>query len=167
MMGRTHLAFGGAVYLGAVHFLGAPLDAVAAGAVLLGSLAPDMDHPKSVFGRWVPFLSYPLSWIAGHRGVTHSGAALLACLAAAAFARLSGEGRALSSPLLWFALGWASHLVADAGSNYGIPLRWPEKRRWRLPVTVSTGGAAEYLFVFLPLAGLCALLLLSLLGSGA
>ncbi|VEB43121.1 Inner membrane protein ydjM [Chromobacterium violaceum] len=39
---------------------------------LAGSLLPDIDHPKSWLGRRIPFLSRPISYLFGHRGITHS-----------------------------------------------------------------------------------------------
>lgn len=52
---------------------------------LIGSLLPDIDHPRSWIGRRILFISLPLSALVGHRGVTHS---LLAILATAAIAHM-------------------------------------------------------------------------------
>lgn len=41
-------------------------------SILLGSLLPDIDHPHSLLGRYVPFISKPLYRYCGHRSLTHS-----------------------------------------------------------------------------------------------
>lgn len=41
-------------------------------SILLGSLLPDIDHPHSLLGRYVPFISKPLYRNFGHRSLTHS-----------------------------------------------------------------------------------------------
>lgn len=48
-------------------------------AALASALLPDLDHPKSVLGQRLPWISKPLSRLFGHRGFTHS---LLAVTAA-------------------------------------------------------------------------------------
>lgn len=39
---------------------------------LVGSLLPDIDHPNSILGRRLPFISKPIHKYFGHRGLTHS-----------------------------------------------------------------------------------------------
>lgn len=41
-------------------------------SILLGSLLPDIDHPQSILGRHVLFLSKPIHRNFGHRTLTHS-----------------------------------------------------------------------------------------------
>nr|WP_254425349.1 metal-dependent hydrolase [Aeromonas dhakensis] len=41
-------------------------------AALASALLPDLDHPKSVLGQRLPWISKPLSRLFGHRGFTHS-----------------------------------------------------------------------------------------------
>lgn len=41
-------------------------------SILFGSLLPDIDHPYSLLGRHVPFISKPLYRHFGHRSLTHS-----------------------------------------------------------------------------------------------
>lgn len=41
-------------------------------STLLGSLLPDIDHPNSMLGHLVPFISKPLNKHCGHRSLTHS-----------------------------------------------------------------------------------------------
>ena len=39
---------------------------------LASALLPDLDHPRSLLGRQLPWISGPLSRLFGHRGFTHS-----------------------------------------------------------------------------------------------
>ena len=39
---------------------------------LAGSLLPDIDHPQSILGRRLPFISKPIHKCFGHRSFTHS-----------------------------------------------------------------------------------------------
>ena len=41
-------------------------------SVYIGSVLPDIDTPKSYIGRRLPFISYPIYKIFGHRGIFHS-----------------------------------------------------------------------------------------------
>ncbi|MCL6522990.1 MAG: metal-dependent hydrolase, partial [Firmicutes bacterium] len=111
MRGEIHLLVGAALAAPFLH-LGAPAAALAAGA--LGSVLPDVDHPGSFLGRYVPwpavtvpnhrtgFVATGRRWFGGrviwHRGETHSlGAAL-----AAGVLSLAG-GLALDQGVPWAA----------------------------------------------------------------
>ncbi|HYD99937.1 MAG TPA: metal-dependent hydrolase, partial [Alphaproteobacteria bacterium] len=102
---------------------------------------PDIDHPGSAVGQRLDFIAKPLAAVVGHRGVTHSLLAIAACVAALWFYGLSA---ALVAPL---AIGYLSHLAADALTPSGVPLLWPVKRRYTFPLTVPTGSLWEYLIV--------------------
>ncbi|WP_016586988.1 metal-dependent hydrolase, partial [Yersinia pestis] len=39
---------------------------------LLTSLLPDIDHPKSILGQRLKWVSVPIARVFGHRGFTHS-----------------------------------------------------------------------------------------------
>jgi len=148
MMGINHTITGAVVYLGADLSLGsggtAPHLLNCLGAAALGSLAPDLDTPKSSLGRRFLPVSWTLSALIGHRGFSHS---LLACLAVAATAFLLGT----SYPPwlaygLAFALGYATHILGDWLTTEGVPLFWPNRRRYRSPLNFRTGGLGEYVF---------------------
>ncbi len=49
-------------------------------AALASALLPDLDHPKSVLGQRLPWISKPLSRLFGHRGFTHSLLAVAAAI---------------------------------------------------------------------------------------
>jgi len=114
-------------------------------AVLVGTLLPDIDHPKSWVGKRAKMLSYPIILIFGHRGITHS-LLIVGALFYTAFA--------LDSWLLnWFAIGYVGHLIGDYLTDSGIPLFYPYKRNFRFVLVGSTGGISEHLMVFLVVSG--------------
>lgn len=119
-------------------------------AALASALLPDLDHPKSVLGQRLPWISKPLSRLFGHRGFTHS---LLAVVAA-----VWGLNQSLPPGTLpvgvkdALIVGYLSHLLGDWLTPAGIPLFWPIKRRFRLPGwPLRSGGALETGFCTLTL----------------
>ncbi len=136
MMASSHMILGGACWMATCRALEIP-PGFEVGAAVAGSLLPDIDHPSSKLGRAVPFLSYPLAALFGHRGITHS---LLAISA------LVGVLIWLGATHLWAAaliVGYLSHLVGDFFTPSGVPLLWPMKARFRAPLTFKTNSFLE------------------------
>lgn len=149
MMVVSHVLLGGAAWVAAARLQGAaPADAVALGAAVIGSLLPDLDHPSSWVGRRVWPVSRPLSLLLGHRGLTHSLLAVVAGLVLLHDIGTVGLPARLIEPAV---IGYLSHLAADALTPAGVPLLWPWKRRFALPLC-STGGLMETLVVAAGLA---------------
>ncbi|WP_054741767.1 metal-dependent hydrolase [Cellulosilyticum ruminicola] len=93
-------------------------------SILLGSLLPDIDHPQSILGRHVLFISKPLYRSCGHRSLTHSVffVILLVLLLSLAKLKLFGFG---------LGVGMLSHIVLDLcwpGSS-GVAILYPFYRR--------------------------------------
>lgn len=147
MMAGSHVAVGAALWAVTAKLCGAnPADPQALAAAALGSLLPDIDHPGSWAGRKLKAVSVPLSLVVGHRGVTHSALAVLAC-----FALLAGMGMGWGAAPV--AVGYLSHLAADALTPSGVPLLWPSRRRFTLGLC-ETGSATEIgLVALIVLAG--------------
>ncbi|HID7483750.1 TPA: metal-dependent hydrolase [Morganella morganii] len=106
---------------------------------LAGALLPDIDHPKSMLGQWVRFISVPVSRLCGHRGFTHS---LLAILTGVILFRTQ-------LPVSWSVpadfyqaviVGYLSHLAGDMLTTAGIPLLWPVRWRFCIPLLGSSGN---------------------------
>ncbi len=136
MMAGSHVVVGASAWAGLALAAGlAPAEPQALAAAALGALLPDIDHPRSWAGRRLRAISVPLSLLVGHRGVTHS---LLAVAGALAVLALLGTGFA-TAPV---AVGYLSHLAADALTPSGVPLLWPSRRRFSLNL-VETGSTAE------------------------
>ena len=114
-------------------------------ASMVGSLLPDIDHPKSWIGRRILFISLPISALVGHRGITHSLLAILG-MAIVGYMGLTYwrlDLGAWAPSVVGLSLGYASHLFGDWASNSGIPLLWPSSKRYRSPVVFCTGGIEE------------------------
>jgi inner membrane protein len=140
-MAGSHVVVGIAVWTLVAPHLGQPtLDPVALGLTTFGSLLPDIDHPSSWVGRRVPVISRPLAAMIGHRGVTHSALAVLACLI---FLHWQGFSRAVIDPLV---VGYLSHLGADLLTTGGLRLAWPSRRRQAIPLC-RTGSFGESVIV--------------------
>ncbi|ATA21932.1 MAG: metal-dependent hydrolase [Gibbsiella quercinecans] len=106
---------------------------------LLTSLLPDIDHPNSVLGQRLRWVSAPIARAFGHRGFTHS---LLAILGGIALFHMN-------IPRGWFIpadalhamiIGYFSHLLADMLTPAGVPLLWPCRWRFCLPLLNSQKG---------------------------
>lgn len=149
MMAFTHAAAGAASSLLVAQYLHAgPVQSllILSGGIA-GSYLPDIDHPKSAFGRRVLPLSLPISAIFGHRGITHSLIAVVAMsgLLWWVFQHANWE-QGISVPVLvGIAVGYLSHLLGDWLTNSGVPLLWPSKRRFVSPLKLCTGDFREYI----------------------
>jgi inner membrane protein len=136
MMAGSHMIAGAALWAVAAKLGGgAPAEPAALAAAAMGALLPDIDHPQSWAGRKFRVISVPLSLVVGHRGVTHSLLAVLGCIAVLALWR-TGDWAA---PV---AVGYLSHLAADGLTPSGVPLLWPNRRRFTLNLC-QTGSIIE------------------------
>lgn len=152
MLAFTHAATGVfAVSVYAMASRPSPTEiAILLASSLLGSVLPDIDHPKSWLGRRLIIISLPLSALVGHRGVTHSMAALALIFAGGfwGLSQVSLDSNLWALSVVGLCLGYASHLFGDWASNSGIPLLWPRKKRYRSPVTFFTGSLDEKVIAF-------------------
>jgi len=139
MRKHTHLAFAGAVgvsTIGMVGMMNSGLDLAFFGTgLMIGALLPDIDHAGSALGRRIPIIPTVISFVFGHRGLTHS---LL-------FLVLLGLTRPWFSPQFYLGLmiGTISHLVGDMMTHRGIQLFYPFKMAISFPVSFKTGGVVE------------------------
>ncbi|AIA71218.1 metal-dependent hydrolase [Pectobacterium atrosepticum] len=106
---------------------------------LLTALLPDIDHPKSVLGQRLKWLSAPIARLFGHRGFTHS---LLAIVAGIFFiqTRLPPDWPIPTDAYHAMIVGYLSHILADMLTPSGVPLLWPCRWRFRLPILNSQKG---------------------------
>lgn len=120
-------------------------------AALASALLPDLDHPNSLLGRRLPWISGPLSRLFGHRGFTHS---LLAVgMAVWGLAQFQAPGLLPVGVKDALIIGYLSHLLGDWLTPAGIPLFWPLRQRFRLPyLSLRCGGGVETAFCVLTLA---------------
>lgn len=163
MEGKSHLLFGltaGIVLDSCVHLSGDPLTmakvvpltliarkAVYYFSVGFGSLLPDIDNARSTLGKRLGPISKGIQHIAGHRTLFHSllglalGSLLALGLEQVVVTLLSSRG--LTTPAS-FVEGWhvvffgvlfgcAMHIGADALTTGGVPLLWPNRKRFGFP----------------------------------
>ncbi len=97
MMTGSHVIVGVAAWTWAAPHLGlSPLAPIALALETAGSLLPDIDHPQSSVGRRASMIARPLAATIGHRGMTHSILAVIAC---ALLLSWHGVSRAVVAPL--------------------------------------------------------------------
>jgi inner membrane protein len=172
MIWGTHLMVGlNALWLTELSFglgdapLASQLDlGILAAATAIGALLPDLDAAQSKIKHLSVAGAKPMMVVSqiihrrwGHRSLLHSllGLGLMAVLGIVVVLSLGVP--ALAWQILFALLvGYASHLVADACTKSGIPLLYPNRKRFHLlPPSwrVTTGSRAEdALFVLFALA---------------
>lgn len=141
MMAKSHVVVGLAGWIAAAPVLHLPtLAPTYIGLVVVGALLPDIDHPKSWIGRRARPISTTIAATLGHRGITHSAAAVVVGTALLVWL---GHRRGAVSAL---AVGYLSHLAADMLTPQGLPLTWPFRRNWGFPLC-RTGSITEPVIV--------------------
>lgn len=181
MVGRSHLLIGltaGVVFDGMFHLTGDPLLVAKTVTVTLlakkivyyfavgfGALLPDIDNARSTMGRRFGVISREIQHLAGHRTLFHSllglvlGSLLAIALDQVVAYLLSQRGIYLPTSLtngthlIFFGVlfGCVMHIAADALTIGGVPLFWPNKKRFGLPPDphwrFRTGTWPEYVIV--------------------
>jgi membrane-bound metal-dependent hydrolase YbcI (DUF457 family) len=182
MEGRSHLLIGltaGVVLDSFVHLSGDPLTLVKTVPMILlvkkvvyyssvgfGSLLPDIDNARSTFGRKLGAVSKEIQRIAGHRTIFHSllglvvGSLLAIGLEQGVVFLLNQRGFVVpaqfigTSHLVFVAVlfGCVVHIVADALTVGGVPLLWPNPKRFGFPpnprLRFKTGTWPEFVIVW-------------------
>ena len=183
MVGRSHLLIGltAAVVLDStVHLTGpaltlapsVPLELVIKKAIFylmvaFGALLPDIDNANSLLGRKLGWVSKGIQRIAGHRTIFHSLLGLLLgsllaigleqlvvyLLAQRGFvppAQFIGASHLVFVAVLF---GCITHIAADSLTEGGVPLLWPNHKRFGFPPNprwrFRTGDWPEYVIVYL------------------
>jgi inner membrane protein len=171
VLARSHVVLAAAPYLALLsHPLGTPAVlpvlglppgetasdpvvsiALSVGVVAAAALAPDIDHARGTVGRAAGapgrLAAGTVSRLLKHRGPLHSA---LAAAGAGVIAELLGERVGVTGLGVLVAFGWASHILADALTDRGVPLLWPLwRKRLRLPfgLGIATGSGAEAVIV--------------------
>ena len=148
MLYLTHVVGGLSVGMLLTQYYVRPEERVAALLIIgVASLLPDLDSQQSFVGSRMPFFSWLMSSVFGHRGFIHS---LLGCamwlVVIFLVLKMVGldvyQGIVLSA----FAIGYITHLIMDILTLSGIPLLWPWKAKIRIPIA-RTGGLLEKLVI--------------------
>jgi inner membrane protein len=117
-------------------------------AAVLGALLPDIDHANSRAGRKLWFISKPLKLFGvKHRGITHSLLGLiLISLLGKHLVNLGWINLNIWSGLI---VGYISHLLSDMLNAQGIPLFYPNDKRFKFHLNITTNSWQEHLLFFL------------------
>jgi len=182
MEGRSHLLVGltaGVVLDSFVHLTGEPLTmakvvplalivnkAIFYFSVGFGALLPDIDNARSTMGHKFGIVSKEIQRIAGHRTIFHSllglviGSLLAIGLERVVVYELSLHGFLFpaqfvgASHLVFFGVlfGCVMHIAADALTLGGVPLLWPNHKRFGFPpnphLRFRTGTWPEFVIVW-------------------
>lgn len=107
-------------------------------SAILTCLLPDIDHPKSFLGQRLKWVSKPIARAFGHQGLP------IVCWRSLPYWRpfiSRYRIRGLSADALQgMVLGYLSHIVADMLTPAGVPLLWPCRWRFRLPILAPRKG---------------------------
>lgn len=174
MIAPTHAIYGPALALIILSVFGvqSSLHFSIVICAILGSIAPDLDHPNSTIGRLFPWVSNRVDRRYGHRTLTHS---IIGCLVASAsftilltvtawagkFIVLRSLVGMMSRYGFWlaswtagdiarlgaaFCIGYTSHLLLDMLTPRGVQLFWPNPNRdviFQKSIRVETGTKKE------------------------
>ncbi len=144
MLSQTHIIFSQAAFYTACAASGHVPQWWEALLCAFFSLFPaDVDHPQSLIGRALPFLSRPVAYWFGHRTLTHSLLAQVVVCTVLIFS---------TSTAVWLPImvGWVSHSIADMMTPSGVAWFYPSRVRCVLPghydYRISIGGTGEVIF---------------------
>ena len=147
LMGLTHVLFGLFLFLLSWRFGLISFDMIVLGALVIGSVLPDLDHPRgliySLFG--VPiWLRRGVSRMVGQRGVLHSllVAVVVLVLGYLIFGAILGFGFVVSLGLF---VGYLGHLFLDSLTVRGVAWLLPFSRK-RVSFVIGTGSMIERIF---------------------
>jgi inner membrane protein len=182
MLGKSHLLIGlaaGVVFDSITHVSGHPLTGsgpvetsllvskvIYYFSVGFGALLPDIDNARSTMGRRFGRISKEIQHLAGHRTIFHSLLGLLiGCLLALGLEQLvsylftlrgitPSTGLVNTSHLIFIGVLFGSiiHIATDALTTGGVPLFWPDHKRYGFPPNAKarfhTGTWPERLIVW-------------------
>ncbi len=143
MLWMTHVLIGLFFYLVLSRFGVLPVSLLGVLFVSLGSVLPDIDHPRSFVSHLSAFFRFgsKLIHLGGHRGPMHTiwAVLFLTSLVIAITRRLPISALVASSA---FALGYVAHLIADSFTRSGVAWFYPVDRH-RISGPIRTGGFIE------------------------
>jgi len=139
MLGRTHLAFGFLTALIMKNIVPTGNIFIFFSMVLLGSLLPDIDSPKSKIVNKFPWLLKPVSAVTKHRGVFHSLILAIPISALVFYFISKPYGIALF-------IGYFSHLLIDGLTQEGVNFLHPFSKL-HLSGFIETGKLVEHIIL--------------------
>ena len=156
MMARSHVPFAMSWWWTFCLITGSSVTGYGTLIAGIGGLLPDLDHPQSVLGRRLWFISLPLSALVGHRGFTHSLIAVVIMLITLVMFTSVADYAFLSWMIAPLCVGYLSHIFGDFLTPSGVPLFYPKRKNftlnifktgdWRETVIVGAIGLMVFLF---------------------
>lgn len=134
--------------------IGGPVIALSMAGAALGAMTPDIDESQSKISRRLPFARL-VSLFLHHRGVTHSimGAGIVTLIFSAlcyisSLVFNSYRPGVINLALLplfvaFFFIGYLVHLGGDIVTPSGIPILWPNKKRYKIGKGIYVGSFKE------------------------
>ncbi len=114
---------------------------------IITCLLPDIDHPRSILGYKLTLFSFPIWKIFGHRGFTHSLLAIIVFLLILNFNKFIK----FIFPLDFIhamIVGYISHILADMFTPIGVPLMWPYRYKFHIPIlTIKKKNICKILLI--------------------
>jgi len=139
-MFKSHLALGFFIGLIFISYFNVPYPVLFILLVTVFSGLPDIDHPKSKYGRKLWFISIPISWVSKHRGIFHSVYPPLLIFFVLSYFNYSYLGIAI-------AIGYIAHLIGDAVTKQGINFLHPFST-FEIRGPMTTGAFLETIVFF-------------------
>lgn len=150
MIERTHVVTSIALSAAFASAISYPFTVSFVAGVTLGSVLPDIDHPKSFISRHSFGVGKIIHKKFGHRGITHS---LVTWFVLFIILLLIVP----NSFTLGVSLGYLLHIIEDFFSVSGVPLFLPiDGKRRKCPVYITSGKGEKVIYI-------CALLLFTFL----
>ena len=117
-------------------------------AAVVGSLMPDIDHAQSKMGKLLWFISKPLKFFGiKHRGLTHS---LLGIILFTLLSKQLVNYNWIEYVTWWgLIIGYISHIVADMMNVQGLPLLFPNDKRFKFHSNITTNSGQEQFLFFI------------------
>ena len=164
----SHIATSVAVSLAVTQATDTKLALPTLAGIIVGSLLPDIDEPKSYVGNRSMGASYLVKGIFGHRGFTHSILAVLIMLiplywiihsqsyviSVSSLLNYEELKTTMSGALQFFFLTWYGivigyilHILEDMCSVSGVPLLYPLSKRIRIPIYRTGKGMEKIIFL--------------------
>lgn len=148
MMFKSHLAVAAGGYFVALNYLSDNFENLTTSLMLgglftlLGATLPDIDHKNSFIGKRLRFISGPISFLFGHRGLTHSLVPVVATLIY--------YGQSAPYWIVWLGFGYIMHLIGDYLTDSGIPVLWPlSNKRFKFLLVTKTNTMGEPILVMI------------------
>lgn len=146
MKARTHLAGGAVAGLAFVEVaskgqfgieLSLKATALCFVLALLGSLAPDIDLQNSKAGQFAKPAGFVLHRVLGHRTLFHSPLVMICIYLAQVMLYPQGMVYCIA-----FLTGYGSHIFLDMLNKAGVPLLYPNTKRFSL-IGIRSGSMGE------------------------